>query len=74
MENKKKVTMLISIDIETNKSIEQITKALEKGIYRGLDTEPNYIASPKDVNINYCHVLRDVDIMPLNVIEENIVY
>ena len=46
--------MIISIDLETTKSVDEVKRALERGIYRGLDTEPNYVASPKDVKINYC--------------------
>jgi len=51
---KRTVKMIISIDIETTKTIDEIKKALERGIYRGLDTEPNYVAPPKNVTINYC--------------------
>ena len=50
---KRIVSVLISVNIETDKPFEQIEKSLIKGIYRGLDTEPNYIAAPKDVNINW---------------------
>lgn len=46
--------MIISIDVETTKSVDEVKRALERGIYRGLDTEPNYVAQPKDVKINYC--------------------
>ena len=46
--------MIISVDIETTKTVEEVKKALQRGIYRGLDTEPNYIAQPKNVKINYC--------------------
>lgn len=53
-QEKRTVKMVVSIDIDTNKSIEEIKKALERGIYRGLDTEPNYIAAPTEVKINYC--------------------
>ena len=54
MEAKRTVKVVISIDVETTKSVEEIKRALERGIYRGLDTEPNYVAPPKDVKINYC--------------------
>jgi hypothetical protein len=50
---KRKVQMIISVDIETSKTVEEVKKALERGIYRGLDTEPNFVAPPKDVTINY---------------------
>ena len=49
----KRVRLLISVEIQTDKSLEQITSALKKGIYRGLDTEGNYIAQPENVLINY---------------------
>jgi hypothetical protein len=51
---KRIVKMVISVDIETDKPIEYIVNALKRGIYRGLDTEPQYIAPPKDVTINSC--------------------
>jgi len=44
---------IISLEIDTEKDIEEIRAALRKGIYRGLDTEPNYIAPPAKVKINY---------------------
>ena len=53
-QEKRTVKMIVSIDIETTKSVDEVKRALERGIYRALDTEPNYIALPKDVNINYC--------------------
>jgi hypothetical protein len=52
-EEKKTLRFIIAIDVTTNKSIEDVKKGLNKGIYRGLDTEPNYIAPPKDVFIDY---------------------
>jgi hypothetical protein len=53
-QEKRTVKMIISIDVDTTKSVDEIKRALERGIYRGLDTEPNYVAPPKDVKINYC--------------------
>ena len=53
-QEKRIVKMIVSIDIETTKSVDEVKRALERGIYRALDTEPNYVAPPKDVNINYC--------------------
>ena len=44
--------ILISLDIETDKNIEEIKKAIERGIYWGLDVKN--IAPPKKVKINYC--------------------
>ena len=52
-QEKRIVKMVISIDVETTKSVDEVKIALERGIYRGLDTEPNYVAPPKDVKINY---------------------
>ena len=54
-EKEKTVKMLISVDINTTKPNNEIRKALERGIYRGLDSAPNYIAPPTDVKINYIH-------------------
>lgn len=53
-QEKRTIKMTISVDIETTKPIDEVRIALERGIYRGLDTAPNYIAQPKDVKINYC--------------------
>jgi hypothetical protein len=43
---------VIIVDIDTDKSLEEIVRALTKGIYRGLDIEPNYVAPPSKVKIN----------------------
>ena len=44
--------MIISIDIETEKSMEEIKIALASGVFYGLDVKR--IAPPKKVRINYC--------------------
>lgn len=49
---RRKVYITISIEIETTKQSNDIKAALTRGIYKGLDTEPNYIAQPQDVIIN----------------------
>jgi len=49
---KRIVTTLISVSTETDKDINQITAALTRGIYKGLDTDG--IAQPKLVTINFC--------------------
>jgi len=41
---KKNIT--INLDIETDKPLEDIVRSLTKGIYRGLDTPPYYVAPP----------------------------
>lgn len=46
------IKIKIELEIETTKSFDSVVKGLTKGIYRGLDTEPNYIASPQNVKIN----------------------
>jgi hypothetical protein len=51
---KRIVSMAISVDINTSASLEDVKKALQRGIYRGLDTEPYNIAAPADVEILYC--------------------
>jgi hypothetical protein len=48
----KKIKVVISVDIDTDKTFVEVKAALTRGIYRGLDTEPYYIAQPKDVKIN----------------------
>jgi len=48
------IKMIISVDIKTKKDVEIIIKALQKGIYMGLDSETYRVASPKDIKINYC--------------------
>lgn len=54
MANPKVKEIIISLDVTTDKSYEEVTKALRKGVFTALDTEPNYIAAPKDVKVNYC--------------------
>ena len=49
--NKDIVEVKININIKTNKPNIDIQKALTKGIHRGLDTEPNYIAKPDEIDI-----------------------
>ena len=44
--------IIITLEIDTDKDIEDIRPALKKGIYRGLDTPPTYIAQPAKVTIN----------------------
>lgn len=48
------IKVVISIDVITDRSSEEVKKAVIKGIYKELDTAPNYIAQPKDVTINNC--------------------
>mgnify|MGYP001100206349 CR=1 FL=1 len=45
------VTTTIKLEIETDKPLDKIVPAITKGLYRGLDSEPNYIAPPKNVGI-----------------------
>ena len=47
----KTVKLTISIEVKTNKNIDEVKRAVVRGIYRGLDSAPNYIASPNNVNI-----------------------
>ena len=49
--DEKIVKVSISVTIETNKPFDEVDKAIRRGIYRGLDTEPNYIAPPSKVTI-----------------------
>ena len=46
---KKKMTILVSIEVETTKSSEAAFDAIKKGIYWGLDTKK--VASPDKVNV-----------------------
>ena len=45
----KKVVILVSIEVETNKSPEAAFEAIKRGIYWGLDTKN--VASPDKVNV-----------------------
>jgi D-aminopeptidase len=47
------IKIVLSIEVETNKTIKEVEKAIMRGIYRGLDTEPYNIAPPKDVKIEF---------------------
>ena len=51
---KRTLRMVMSIDVKTTKSIDEVEAALKRGVYRGLDTEPYCIAEVKDIKINYC--------------------
>jgi len=46
-----KIRIIIEVDIETNKTLEEVQRALTRGIYRGLDTEPYNVAPPANVDI-----------------------
>ena len=50
-EEVKKIKFEITVEISTNKTSEEVRSALIRGIYRGLDSESNRIAAPKDVEI-----------------------
>jgi hypothetical protein len=52
----KTIKVLIEVDITTNKTFEEVKAGLTRGIYRGLDTEPHYIAHPSNVDIKYIHI------------------
>ena len=52
--------IIISLEIETEKNIEEIRTALTRGIYRGLDTPPVYIAQPANVTINSIELEDDL--------------
>jgi hypothetical protein len=55
---KKTVRMIISVDIYTDSDVKKISSALTKGIYRGLDTSPIYVAQPTDVKINFIEEVK----------------
>lgn len=48
-----KKNIIISVEIDTEKDIDLITKAITRGLYKGLDSHPHYIAPPAKVKINY---------------------
>jgi len=48
-----KKTIIIELEIETENEMSDIIPALSRGIYRGLDSPPYYIAAPADVKINF---------------------
>jgi hypothetical protein len=50
MKTTKKI--IISIDVETEYGMEEISAAVKKGLYYGLDVKR--VAAPKDVKVNYC--------------------
>ena len=52
-QEKRTVKITLQIEVETSKNIVDVKNALEKGIYKGLDSSPNYIAPPKDVIIKF---------------------
>lgn len=52
-ETKANLKLSIEVEVLTNKPIDEVKDAIRKGIYRGLDTPPNYIAPPKDVTIEF---------------------
>lgn len=47
----KTIKVTITLEVNTANTNESIELALKKGIYRGLDSYPYYIAQPRDVNI-----------------------
>lgn len=46
-----KTKVFLSVEIETSSPIDDIQNGLKRGIYRGLDTPPHYIAPPSKVEI-----------------------
>lgn len=52
-EDMRTVKVTVAISVKTTKTIVEVKKALESGIYRGLDGAPNHVAQPKDVAIKY---------------------
>ena len=51
MSNKRTIRVSIAVDIKTSAEKDKIKSAIKRGIYWGLDSEPSYIAPPKDVLI-----------------------
>lgn len=56
--SKKVIKVSISVTIETDKPFDEVDKAIRRGIYRGLDTEPNNIAPPSKVTIEEINQLN----------------
>lgn len=54
-QKKKRIKVSINITIDTLSSADEIERAIKRGVYRMLDTSPNYIAVPKDVKITGIH-------------------
>lgn len=48
-----KKNIIISVEIDTEKDIDLITKAITRGLYMGLDSTTYQIAPPAKVKINY---------------------
>lgn len=51
MGTERKVKLMIVVELETSKDIDYIIQCTRRGLYRGYDTEPHYVAEPKKVNI-----------------------
>jgi|AntAceMinimDraft_17_1070374.scaffolds.fasta_scaffold483584_1 hypothetical protein len=46
-------TYIVNITIPQGKNKGKVKNAIKRGIIKGLDTEGNYIARPKDVKISF---------------------
>ena len=53
-DNVNEFSFFVSVEVKTKKDYLDVVKAVERGIYRGLDGEPYHIAQPKDVKISMC--------------------
>lgn len=45
------IEVTLTVVVETTKSLEEVKSGIKRGIYRGLDTEPYYIAKPSNVEV-----------------------
>ena len=48
-----KQKILIQVEVETSASVEDIQASLRRGIFRGLDTPPLWVAPPSAVEITF---------------------
>lgn len=58
MSEKKEHTFHLSVAVKTKEARAKVKFWIKKGIYRGLDSEPNYIATPENVSIKLSYSSR----------------
>jgi hypothetical protein len=48
----------INVEVNTSKPDDEIMRAITKGIFKGLDTEPYNIAPPADVKVTFIYEME----------------
>lgn len=54
-----KAKILIKFPTKSTKTLESIQALIMRGVIRGLDTEPNYIANPREVDIRIIEIVEN---------------